>query len=297
MLKAPVFIGGAGRSGTTLLADLMGCHPEISPVYETDFLRDFLILFCAADCPSIDVACEQAFRYMDRWSASLPHRPHNKGDHERYVHGPHYLLFERSLTLRATRLCLDSIRAGAEPAQAIGRLSTQLFEAHAVQDSKPRWVNKTPANLSIFPELTRAFGRDLRFIHILRDPRDVACSVVDRPWGPQRHGDVGAWWAGKIGRGLQFAYSNDVPYLEVHFEDLVQNPAPVLNEIFQFVNEAPLGEEVAQRHAMGRIPFDASRVGRWERDFPNSERQAFLHHCGKLMDQVGYGWPLTSTTG
>lgn len=97
--------------------------------------------------------------------------------------------------------------------------------------------------------------------------------------------------------GLHFAYSNDVPCLEGHFEDRVQNPAPVLNEIFQFVKEAPFEEEVAQRHAMGRISFDTSRVGRWERDFPNSERWAFLHHCGKLMDKVGYEWPLTSTSG
>ncbi|SES71567.1 Sulfotransferase family protein [Salinibacillus kushneri] len=31
---SPMFIGGAGRSGTTLLVDLIGLHPNISPVYE-----------------------------------------------------------------------------------------------------------------------------------------------------------------------------------------------------------------------------------------------------------------------
>jgi hypothetical protein len=34
----PVFIGGAGRSGTTLVVDLLGTHANLSPVYETNFV-------------------------------------------------------------------------------------------------------------------------------------------------------------------------------------------------------------------------------------------------------------------
>jgi hypothetical protein len=290
MLNAPLFIGGAGRSGTTLLADLMGCHPEISPVYETDFLRDFVLLFCVPDSPPLGVACKKALLYMNKWSQSLPHRPHNKGQHEHYVHGPHYLLFDRELVLQTTLACIQAIQAGNNPHNAIGRMATRLFDAHAAKDNKPRWINKTPANLAILPELAQAFGPELRFVHILRDPRDVACSVVDRPWGPQNHGDVGAWWAGKISRGLQFAQNNNIAYMEVHFEELVRNPAPVLNRLFAFVGEAPLGKQVAKRHAEGRIPFDLSRIGRWRSEFPADERQAFLRHCGPLMEHVGYGW-------
>jgi len=290
MQNAPIFIGGAGRSGTTLLADLIGCHPRISPVYETDFLRDFMVLFCSPEAPPLEVACVQAVRYMDRWSQSLPNRPHNKGSHERYVHGPHYLLFDRGLALQATIDCIRTIRSGGDAPEAIGRMATRLFNSHTAQDDKVRWANKTPANLAILPELVQAFGSELRFVHILRDPRDVACSVVDRPWGPKLHGEVGAWWAGKIQRGLEFAKTRNLAYMEVHFEDLVRNPGPILNRIFEFVGEAPLGEQVASWHAEGRIPFDLSRVGRWERDFPAEERAAFLAHCGQLMESVGYSW-------
>ncbi len=290
MPKAPIFIGGAGRSGTTLLADLMGCHPEISPIYETDFLRDFIFLFCAPDAPPLEVACKKALLYMNQWSQGLPHRPHNKGHHERYVHGPHYLLFDRSQAMQSTLICIQAIQGGTSPQIAIARMACQLFDAHAAKDQKSRWVNKTPANLHILPELVQAFGPDLRFVHILRDPRDVACSVVERPWGPQRHGDVGALWAGKIGRGIQYAQGSDVHYLEVHFEELVRNPAPVLDRIFSFVGEAPLGTQVANYHADDRIPFDLTRIGRWQSDFPAEERQVFLQQCGVLMDAVGYPW-------
>ena len=179
MNHIPIFIGGAGRSGTTLLADLVGCHPEISPVYETDFLRDFSVMFLAQDGPPLEQACLQAIQYMDRWSRDLPHRPHNKGAHERYAHGPHSLLFSRAQAMEAALDCVRTIRAGGEPAQAIGRMGHRLFEAHTRIDGKSRWANKTPANLHLLPEICGAFGTDIRFIHILRDPRDVVCSVVD----------------------------------------------------------------------------------------------------------------------
>jgi hypothetical protein len=294
MPKAPIFIGGAGRSGSTLLVDLMGCHPQISPVYETSFLRKLFLLFCSLDSPPVEEASTLALQYMDAWTRNLSNRPHNKGAHERYVHGHHHLLFSRELALEATADCVHSICAGSDAAQAIGHLGSRLFSAHAAADSKPRWANKTPVNLNLLPELTRAFGSHLRFVHILRDPRDVACSVVDRPWGPQSHGEVGAWWSQKIGRGLGFAELSSVPYLEVHFEELVQDPVPVLNRVFHFVAEAPLGEQVVAQHRDGRIPFDLSRIGRWRRDFPTSEREAFMAHCGSLMKQVGYHWPSTS---
>ena len=288
MSLPPIFIGGAGRSGTTLLADLMGCHPAISPVYETDFLRSFTFLFLAADRPPVAEACMQAIRYMDQWSKDLPHRPHNKAAHERYAHGPHYLLFSREEAMSAAVDCVRSIRAGGHPARAIGAMSRRLFDAHARLDNKNAWVNKTPANLQILPELTQAFGSQLRFIHILRDPRDVACSVVERPWGPSAHSQVAPWWASKITRGLEFARSKRIPYVEVRFEDLVSRPEPTLNRLFEFVGALPRAEEAIARQSQGRMPFDASRVGRWRSDFPPAEREAFYRSCGELMKSVGY---------
>jgi hypothetical protein len=166
----------------------------------------------------------------------------------------------------------------------------RLFESNTAADRKTRWVNKTPSNLHLLPEICRLFGTDIRFVHILRDPRDVACSVVDRPWGPARHGEVGAWWASKIERGLAFARAHQVPYLEVRFEELVETPAVVLDRIFEFVGEEALGKEVADYHSYGRIPFDLSRIGRWRQDFPSEDREAFIQHCGDLMEAVGYAW-------
>ena len=290
MSLPPMFIGGAGRSGTTLLADLMGCHPEISPVYETYFLGDFALLFLAQDRPPMEVACKRAIEVMDRWSRELPHRPHNKAAHERYAHGPHYLLFSREEAMSAAVECVQRIRGGGHPAKAIGAMSRRLFASHARVDNKRAWVNKTPANLQLLPELTAAFGPQIRFIHILRDPRDVACSVVERPWGPSSHSEAAAWWASKIRRGLEYARSHRVPYMEVRFEDLVERPEPVLNRIFEFVGALPQARLAIANQSQGRTPFDASRVGRWRRDFPTQERGDFYRSCGQLMEAVGYRW-------
>ena len=67
-------------------------------------------------------------------------------------------------------------------------------------------------------------------------------------------------------------------------------PREVLDRIFEFVGEEALGKEVAAYHSYGRIPFDLSRIGRWRQDFPSEDREAFIQHCGDLMEAVGYAW-------
>ena len=135
MSHTPVFIGGAGRSGTTLLADLIGCHPQISPIYETDFLRDFVLFFLASDAPPVNEACVRAIQYMDQWSKALPHRPHNKAEHERYVHGPHYLLFSRDEAMAATVDCVRTIRAGGDAATALQCGESVLQEGVTIEQA------------------------------------------------------------------------------------------------------------------------------------------------------------------
>mgnify|MGYP003886539303 CR=1 FL=1 len=114
MKNGPIFIGGAGRSGTTLAVDMVGLHPGISPVYETNFISHLISLLSAPrklPMPQLQLAILQI---MDRWSQNLPRLPNNKRPHERYHHGPHYVRMERAFVMaRAVELSEAVARAMA----------------------------------------------------------------------------------------------------------------------------------------------------------------------------------------
>ncbi len=46
---------------------------------------------------------------------------------------------------------------------------------------KPRWAEKTPHNILFMVPLGEIFP-DARFLHVVRDGRDVACSLVTMDW-------------------------------------------------------------------------------------------------------------------
>ncbi len=56
---------------------------------------------------------------------------------------------------------------------------TGLFEKNAAGEGKPRWGDKTPYYVCIFPKLLE-WWPDAQIIHIVRDGRDVALSMFAR---------------------------------------------------------------------------------------------------------------------
>lgn len=96
-----------------------------------------------------------------------------------------------------------------------------------------RWCLKTPRHVRFLPELMTFFRERLRFIHIVRDGRDVITSrhpnAPDRPWiGPER-------WVEDVQAGLRF---EDHPAVHtVRYEDLVRDTAAAIGGVCEFLDE------------------------------------------------------------
>jgi hypothetical protein len=87
--------------------------------------------------------------------------------------------------------------AAGDPAASGGRLIRTLVDPIAAEQNKPSWVEMTPYNALSAVRLSELLP-DARFVHVLRDGRDVAASV-ERLWGF----DFGAaleWWARRLRR-------------------------------------------------------------------------------------------------
>lgn len=282
----PVFIGGAGRSGTTLVADMFGVHTQLSPIYETDFVVQLVPELFGGHGRSVDQIEARVRSFMDAWTAPLPLRPHNKREYERYLHGPHHVLFSRELAMAELEVLLAALRRGEGP-EAFRHFLNTLFGAHAAADDKPRWINKTPAYVHLLPALDQLYP-DFRFVHCVRDGRDVACSVVTRPWGPNNVLGGGDWWARKVMDGLRWGLAHPERYLEVRYEDLLGSPAQTLSRVLGFLGVPDEAEAIVARYQEGAARLDPSRCGGWVERFSAEESASFDRRHRAMLQHLGY---------
>lgn len=176
---------------------------------------------------------------------------------------------------------------------------------------KSRWAEKTPRNIGRVGEIFRCFPA-ARFVHVLRDGRDVACSlrthprhkVVDGKLVPLDTWKPIAGCARRWVRDLEGSrrWWSDPRFLTVRYEDLVLEPRPVLERLVAFLGEE--WDEGMLAHSTADSPFrDATRfaqnpealgavntssIGRWQRDLDVNDRRSFKRIAGPLLIELGY---------
>jgi hypothetical protein len=152
---------------------------------------------------------------------------------------------------------------------------------------------KSPRSLYVLPFLALRFP-DLRFLHVVRDGRDMALSdnqlqlgrygammlaADERAWSePER--SIALWsrvnlWAARLGERLGAAY------LRVRWEDLCARPAAVTRRLFRFF-ELP-GD--ARRAA--RLVEPPATLGRWRHADPALVAR-FEAIAGPALERFGY---------
>jgi hypothetical protein len=205
--EAPFFVIGAGRSGTTLLRLILTGHSRLHIPPETWFLqplvRDFPLSGTLTQ-PQVERAIQTMVRHQ-RW--------------------PDLALSEDKLRRQAAAL--------AQP--RLVELIDLVYRHLRNASGKPRLGDKTPHYFAIVPDLATLYPA-AKFIHLVRDGRDVAISWIDAGW--ERYYEPGFEWPAAMAclRRDSAAYPGRV--LEVRYEDLVREPEHVARCICDFLGEA-----------------------------------------------------------
>ena len=106
-----------------------------------------------------------------------------------------------------------------------------------------RWAECTPANLLHMKEIKRGIP-DAKFIHIIRDGRDVSISLDKLSWvdtipvpfsNLSTLNSAALTWQWTVSKGKKAGISLEGDYLEVHFEELLASPEKVLSRIGNFI--------------------------------------------------------------
>lgn len=279
----PIFIGGAPRSGSTLVADLLGLHSSLSPVYDTHFLVDVcLALFVRR---SAEERAAEVLRIMTNWSEQLERAPRQAGNGTQYHHGTRYVLFTKAYVMERTTQLLDDLNAG-DALVAFQRFVGDLFAKHSRLDGKPIWVNKLSQYVEYAPLLKAVFPNML-FVHVVRDGRDAAVDMIAEEIVPNDFLGAMEKWRRSVREGVVFGRACPESYVQIRFEDLIANPEVALGRVLDRMGEAG-ASEIVRRHHIGQGVFDASRCGIWE-DVMSPEMAGLVaEHFGGALDALGY---------
>ncbi len=135
---------------------------------------------------------------------------------------------------------------------------------------------------------------DVPVIHIVRDPRDVACSSIGMGWAGNSYHGVSHWI------GTEDSWSETAPRLpgnrrlEIRYEDLVVDPEAVLTRICAFLGVAFVPEMLTYDRNSTYSKPDPKLMQQWRRRLSPYEVGLLEGRLGDRLQSRGYessGYP------
>jgi len=272
--KAPVFVLGCDRSGTTFLYHTLLSAGGFA-VYHTE---------------------SNAFNLLGLRFGDLAKRKNRRALLDHWLRSK---LFYRSGLTR------EEIEPKIlENCRNAGDFLRIVMDTIARKQGVARWADCTPPHLLYIP-LIKKLLPDALVVHIIRDGRDVAASlhrigwIRPLPWDKKRPLIPSAlYWRWMVSTGRKYGASLGGDYLEVHYEDLVERPQETLARIGAFIDQ-DLDYDNIQKHAMGSLVVPnssfsgdkekaASPVGRWKTILSPDQVMQVESVIGDVLRETSY---------
>jgi hypothetical protein len=270
---APVFpmLVGCWRSGTTLLRSVFDSHPDVAVPDETGFIPGAITRYRT-----------HQFGFADYLDALHQTRRHG-------LWCPPNEVLERAAAIDPPSDLADAVRL--------------TFRAYAWVNGKARYGDKTPSHLLRLDDIAELLP-ETRFVHLIRDGRDVALALVAAGFGPRTLEEAALHWQSRVSTGRRLGTAlGPARYREVRYEALVADPASTLREVCAFLDltfdEAMLhhehsAETLVQRTVNPEFHDALAQPIRpglrdWRRDMPRRQQARFELVAGDLLVELGYG--------
>lgn len=279
------FIVGLGRSGTTLLRMMLDAHVELAIPPEQGFI------------PKVSDMDEERKK---------PRRAFFKVVTKRLAWNDCGIppeVFEAELEKIPDFMVSEGIRC--------------FYRLYASRFGKVRYGDKTPPYRSHMPTIERLLP-EARFVHLIRDGRDVALSRKGLWFEDAEHiEDLASRWVETIRVAREHSQMLR-HYVEVRYEDLITKPDSVLRRICDFIeidydpgmlryyeNAAQRLDELKTRYNKdGSVrvaaeqqrailegttrPPDETRIGRWKQEMEPRDVERFEVVAGHTLKDLDY---------
>jgi hypothetical protein len=174
------------------------------------------------------------------------------------------------------------------------------YRAYARVNGKKRWGDKTPRYVESIPLLARLWP-DARFVHLVRDGRNVALSYADVPFGPKTVAKAAELWATRVRMGIEAGRALRDRYIEIRYEDLVEDAEGEAKDLCEFLaldfdsgmldyTERARGAVLprAKKYNPHVAERPISKVRSWEQSMPDSHVEVFEAVAGDVLSELGY---------
>jgi len=177
----------------------------------------------------------------------------------------------------------------------------RVIANHCFWTGRPLFINDQSANIQRLRQMMAIFP-EARFIHVIRDGRDVAWEMMQRSWWEEAQ----FWWRGlktrawkKAGRqplllaGLHWKISIETVraqaavlgprYLEIRYEALIKQTRETLLAATAHAQIAVDG------HWLNTVPRQINRLTPpWHETMPQCQQLLFNERFGRTLDALGY---------
>lgn len=266
----PIFIVGHPRSGTTLVANILGRNAAIAATPESHFATAIV-------------------DRLDRWANEGPERLVAK------------LL--QSTNLRDFDLTPERVlaRLAAREVVSPAYLLRCCLEEYAGQRGKPRVAEKTPVHIRRLPLLAHWYPR-AKFVWVVRDARDSILSLKQVSWASSNDWRLGLEWARNASLALSFERRCPHAIHRLYFEQMLTDPVSELARVHRFLAVKFDEQQLMAQDKAAVIPkweegwkwrargdLDARRASAWKQ---NGSRETICRlnaMLGTYLRQLGYG--------
>lgn len=180
-----------------------------------------------------------------------------------------------------------------------------VMEQIANNQNAQRWAVYDPDNVLYMDRIKKEIPNAL-FLHIIRDGRDIALSLRKMgefrplPWN-RKPGSLEAtalYWEWMVKKGRQHGREIPEDYAEIHYEQLVQDPARAIAKLSTFLDQN-LDHEHISAVRLGRLRDSnssykeneaekASPVNRWKQSLSVEQVSRLEALIGGCLRECGY---------
>jgi Sulfotransferase family len=275
-----LFIVGCPRSGTTLLRRLVDAHPLVAVIDEMRWIASF----------------------FERREGLTPEGLVTPELVDRL------LAYDRFATLEISREQLGRLIDTGDPVPYPNFVAA-IFDLYGRAQGKSLVGDKTPRYARRIGTL-HALWSHARFVHLIRDGRDVCTSILNwkkaeralgrfSPWGEDQVTTAGLWWEWHVRLGREDGGSLAPElYHEVRYEELVSRPAETCETLCSFL-DLPYDDAMLKFHE-GRTKMKPGRDAKrawlpitsglrdWRTQMPVEDLERFEAAAGDLLEELDY---------
>jgi LPS sulfotransferase NodH len=139
--------------------------------------------------------------------------------------------------------------------KGLRKSASYFHEMYRVSKNKKRWADKTPQYVYHLNTIEKLYKKSCKYVFVIRHPLDVAYSLYKRGWelegliintGDRIH-DICKYVAESGKLQINFIETFPDNIFRVYYEDLMENPENILNNLCEFIQE-PWSDTMLKHH-------------------------------------------------